>query len=91
MNQIEKAIVTTIENDLIYMKKGYFTSFISETKAGENIISEMVEQNGSSTIQTKFLSYTLRKIRLAGYKVCKAQPNGTTLAEIFNSDLFKRL
>jgi len=60
-------------NDLEYIKKGMFVSFIANTKDGENAFNTMVEQNGSATIQANHLKSVLYQLRKAGYKVCKAK------------------
>lgn len=59
--------------DLTYTTSGLVTSFIPETKAGEDAWRVMNADNGNDRIFTIHLPQVLNQLRKAGYKVAKAK------------------
>ena len=59
--------------DLTYNTTGIFTTFYPESKQGEVIYNQMIEQNGSPKIYTIHLKNVLCQIKKAGYSVKKAK------------------
>ena len=70
--------------DLTYLKTGFFTTFFPESKDGENVYKEMIEQNGSPKILTRDLKNTLYQIKKAGYSVQKAKKPTQSIDEVLN-------
>lgn len=60
----------SMKPDLVYLKKGLFTAFIPESRAGENAWREIAEQtDGTGEVFTVQLPAILLKLRKAGYTV----------------------
>jgi len=57
--------------DITYLKTGLFTTFFPESKEGETIYNEIIEQNGSPKIFTRDLKNTLYQIKKAGYWISR--------------------
>ena len=82
--------------DLTYNTTGIFTTFFSESKQGEVIYNQMIEQNGSPKIYTIHLKNVLYQIKKAGYSVKKAKKVSKKEAdkimnEILNDPMFNEL
>lgn len=69
--------------DITYLKTGFFTTFFSETKEGDKIYKEIIEQNGSPKILTRDLKNVLYQIKNAGYTVKKAKKPTLSIDDIF--------
>lgn len=70
--------------DLTYLTTGFFTTFYPESKQGETVYKEMIEQSRSPKILTRDLKTVLYQIRKAGYTVKKAKKPTQTIEEILN-------
>ena len=68
--------------DLTYNTTGIFTTFFPESKQGEIIYSEIIQQNGSHKILTIHLKNVLYQIKKAGYNVKKAKKSKLTIDDI---------
>tara|TARA_R110002020_G_scaffold334555_2_gene549799 strand:- start:9940 stop:10197 length:258 start_codon:yes stop_codon:yes gene_type:complete len=85
-----------MKTDLTYSTSGIFTTFYPESKHGEIIYNEIIEQNGSSKIYTIHLKNVLYQIKKAGYSVKKAKKLSKKEAdkimnEILNDPMFNDL
>ena len=70
--------------DLTYLESGLFTTFLPESKQGEEVLNDMMKQNaGSNKVLTIHLKSTISQLRKAGYEVKKAKKNKQTLGDIF--------
>lgn len=72
--------------DLTYIDKGMFTHFFADSEAGAQAWREMAEHAscaGNAAVLSIHLKSTLQQLRKAGYKVCKAKPDNTSLDDIF--------
>lgn len=60
--------------DLVYLKQGLFTAFISQSKAGDDAWRELASKTGGTgKVYTIQLAATLSALRAAGYTVSKAK------------------
>ncbi len=62
-----------MQADITYKNDGMFTRFFPETKAGESVWCEMVEQHGVAAVLNFEAQRVIAQIRAAGYKVAKAK------------------
>lgn len=73
-----------METDLTYLTTGLFTTFFPESKDGEVVYSQMIEQYGSPKVFTRDLKSTIKQMRDAGYKVSKAKKPTQSIDDILN-------
>jgi hypothetical protein len=69
--------------DLTYLKQGLFTTFLPESKQGEEAWREIDKEHGTGKVFTIHLKQHLNQLRKAGYVVKKAKKSKETLGDIF--------
>jgi fatty acid-binding protein DegV len=79
--------------DLTYLEQGLFTTFLPESKQGDEAWREIHKQCPNGKVLTIHLKSTLSQLRKAGYIVKKAKKSKKTLGDIFKEmdQLFNEL